>query len=92
MKYRKAHDVLPDEIIEIIQEYIDGQYLYIPRKAENHKAWGEASGTKCNLKVRNSEIYQRHLMGITVDKLAQMYYLSEQSIRRILTQEKQCCS
>ncbi len=34
MKYIKATDVLPVEILEIIQEYIDGEYIYIPRKCE----------------------------------------------------------
>ena len=46
MKYIKALDVLPEEIIKIIQEYIDGEYLYVPRKDENHKSWGENSGIK----------------------------------------------
>ena len=46
MKYIKATDVLPVEILEIIQEYIDGEYIYIPRKCENHKSWGEKSGIK----------------------------------------------
>ena len=56
MKYIKAIDVLPKEVIEIIQEYIDGEYLYIPRKRENHKSWGEKSGIKNSLKIRNNEI------------------------------------
>ena len=34
MKYIKATDVLPVEILEIIQEYIDGEYIYLPRKSE----------------------------------------------------------
>ena len=38
MKYIKATDVLPVEILEIIQEYIDGEDIYIPRKCENHKS------------------------------------------------------
>lgn len=37
MKYVKAQDVLPEEIIEILQKYVDGKYLYIPRKNENQK-------------------------------------------------------
>lgn len=32
MSYIKAADVLPQEIIETIQGYIDGEYIYIPRK------------------------------------------------------------
>lgn len=46
MKYVKAQDVLPEEIIEILQKYVDGKYLYIPRKNENQKAWGENSGIR----------------------------------------------
>ena len=38
MKYVKAIDVLPQEIIEIIQNYVDGEYLYIPRKNDNKKS------------------------------------------------------
>jgi Mor family transcriptional regulator len=92
MKYVKAQQVLPDEIVRILQEYVDGAYLYIPRKIENHTAWGEKSGIKDSLKVRNTEIYKKHLAGVTVNKLAQEYYLSEKSIRRILSQQKLICS
>ena len=53
MKYVKAIDVLPQEIIEIIQNYVDGEYLYIPRKNDNKKSWGEKSGIKNILKEMN---------------------------------------
>ncbi|MCY6960112.1 CD3324 family protein [Clostridium brassicae] len=92
MKYIKAHDVLPEEIVKIIQEYVDGEYLYVPRKKENHKAWGEKSGIKSTLKVRNNEIYKKYIDGTTINELAQKYYLSEKSIRRIIGQEKLLCS
>ncbi|WMJ81583.1 CD3324 family protein [Clostridium sp. MB40-C1] len=92
MKYIKVHDVLPEEIVKIIQEYVDGEYLYIPRKNENHKSWGEKSGIKSALKVRNNEIYKKYVDGTTINELAQKYYLSEKSIRRIIGQEKLLCS
>lgn len=41
MRYEKAQDILPEEILQIVQEYIDGEYLYIPRKEENKKTWGK---------------------------------------------------
>lgn len=88
MKYVKAQEVLPDEIVRILQEYVDGKYLYIPRKIENHKAWGEKSGIKNSLKVRNNEIYKKYIDGVTINKLTQEYYLSEKSIRRIIGQQK----
>ncbi|GAA0741076.1 CD3324 family protein [Clostridium oceanicum] len=88
MKYAKAQDVLPEEILKIIQKYVDGKYLYIPRKNENHKSWGEKSGIKSVLKIRNAEIYKKYIKGTTVYKLTQEYYLSEKSIRRIISQQK----
>lgn len=88
MKYVKALDVLPEEIIKIIQEYVDGEYLYVPRKNENHKAWGEKSGIRKSLKVRNNEIYKKYLDGVTIDQLTQEYYLTEKSIRRIISDQK----
>ena len=88
MKYVKADKILPNHIVEIIQNYIDGEYLYIPRKKGKEKSWGEKSGTKDILKTRNVEIYEKFTYGLTVDKLCEEYYLSESSIRRIIRSEK----
>ena len=60
MRYVKAQDVLPEEILNLLQNYVDGAYLYIPRKEGKQKAWGEKSGIKRNLKVRNEEIYKKY--------------------------------
>ncbi|WP_297636242.1 CD3324 family protein [uncultured Clostridium sp.] len=92
MKYIKATDVLPKEIIEILQEYIDGECVYIPRKVENQKSWGENSGIKTELKIRNIEIYKDYLNGFNISDLSQKYFLSDKSIRRIINEEKQMCS
>lgn len=92
MKYIKAIDVLPKEVLEIIQEYIDGEYLYIPRKCENYKSWGEKSGIKNSLKIRNNQIYKKYRQGTTIYELSKEYFLSEKSIRRIINTEKRMCS
>lgn len=92
MKYAKAQDVLPEDILKIIQKYVDGKYIYIPKKDDNHKSWGEDSGIRSNLKARNSEIYKKYLNGTTIDVLTQEYYLSEKSIRRIISDQKYSCS
>ncbi|MBO3445245.1 CD3324 family protein [Clostridium sp. CCUG 7971] len=89
MKYEKAQNILPEDVIELIQEYIDGGYLYIPRKSSNKKSWGESSGTKNDLKKRNIEIFNKYKEGISVKELTKHYYLTENSIRRIIRQEKQ---
>ena len=92
MKYVKAIDVLPQEIIEIIQNYVDGEYLYIPRKNDNKKSWGEKSGIKNILKVRDIEIYEKYIKGLSISELSKEYFLSEKSIRRIIFNQKQICS
>lgn len=89
MKYEKAQNILPEDVIELIQQYIEGGYLYIPVKRKNKKAWGENSGVKDSLKERNREIFDLYNQGISIKELAEQYYLTEYSIRRIIRQEKQ---
>lgn len=84
MRYEKAQDILPKEILQIVQEYIDGEYLYIPRKDENKKTWGETSGALKELDIRNRDILLKYKEGTSVKELSNKFYLSEASIRRIL--------
>lgn len=88
MKYIKAQDVLPEELIELIQKYVDGEFIYIPRKNGKQKAWGENSGTRESLNERNRRIFSEYQAGASVFELSGIHYLSEQSIRRIIRQEK----
>lgn len=88
MRYQKANEILPEDLVELIQSYIDGEYVYIPRKEENRKRWGEASRAREELRIRNIEIFRRYGQGISVKELAHEYYLSEKSIQRIVLQEK----
>jgi len=84
MNYENANNILPSYIVELIQEYIDGKYLYIPRKSENKKSWGEESGFREELENRNKEIIGEYNKGKTVKELSKDYYLTEHSIRRII--------
>lgn len=88
MSYIKAQDVLPEEIIKLVQEYVDGEYLYVPRKNENRKSWGEKNGSIKTLKKRNVEIFNKYIKGTTIIELTRAYYLSERSIKRIISNEK----
>lgn len=89
MKYESAQNILPSYIVKLIQKYTDGSYLYIPVKSENKKGWGENTGVKDALKDRNIEIFNSYKEGKTVKDLAQKYYLTEHSIRRIIRQQKE---
>lgn len=88
MKHVKAKNVLPQDIINLIQQYVDGDYIYIPRKKENEKSWGEKKGTRHILKNRNMEILNKYNDGITIRELADEYHLTEKSISRIIREEK----
>ncbi|OAA92412.1 CD3324 family protein [Clostridium ljungdahlii] len=88
MKYEKAQNILPQCIIETIQKYTDGGYIYIPRKNENKKSWGENTETKKYLYIRNKEIFNKYCTGISVKSLSKQYYLTENSIRRIIRKQK----
>ncbi|MPM59576.1 hypothetical protein SDC9_106420 [bioreactor metagenome] len=88
MKYINAHKILPKDIIKVIQEYVDGEYLYIPRREEEQKRWGEESGSREALKRRNIEIYDKYLKGAKIIELSEEYYLSDKSIRRIISDQK----
>lgn len=89
VKYFNVQEILPENIIKEIQTYIDGEFIYIPRKNGNQKSWGEKSGIKRSLKDRNSTIFKKYNDGLFVRNLAKEYFLSEQSIRRIIREEKQ---
>lgn len=84
MRYIKAEDVLPEELIARIQQYVDGQTLYIPRKPGSRKAWGCETHYRQELEERNCRICRDRAQGMSTSALAVKYHLSEKSIRRIL--------
>jgi Mor family transcriptional regulator len=88
MSYAKARDIFPDEILEIIQNYVEGEYIYIPKKEKNKMAWGETTQSKEELQVRNAKMYEDYLEGVSIQTLSQRYYLSPKSIQRIVLQKK----
>lgn len=88
MGYIRAEEILPIEIIELIQQYVDGANIYIPRKLENKREWGSKTAYRFELQSRNELIYNDYLSGVAIHELANRYYLSEKSIQRIIRQKK----
>lgn len=87
MSYIKAKNILPESIIKEIQKYIDGEYIYIPRRASCRKTWGESTKTKEILNNRNEFIYLDYKKGMTIKQLSEKYFLVEKSIQRIIKQK-----
>lgn len=84
MRYKKGMDVLPVDLLEAIQAYIDGEYIYIPRKEENKKRWGEVKNSRKPIQERNQMICFQYQSGASVARLAEQYYLSPKTIYKIL--------
>ena len=88
MSYASARDIFPEDILKIIQQYVDGECIYIPKKEENKIAWGELTQGKNEIFHRNVSIYQDYLAGISTQRLSEKYYLSPKTIQRIISQKK----
>ena len=87
MKYINSSNVLPKGLIDEIRKYIDGAYIYIPVK-EEHKFVRLKSDRQKGFEVRNRRIYNDYLYGKTYQVIANEFFLSEKSIRRIVLEKK----
>ena len=74
MKYKNAKETLPQELIEMIQEYVQGEYIYIPIRERNINS--DMTEYKLEICKRDEHIYTRYLEGVTNIRLAEMYNMS----------------
>ncbi|MBI9096818.1 MAG: hypothetical protein JEY71_18385 [Sphaerochaeta sp.] len=88
MEPKKADDILPQALLLAVQQYIDGEYMYIPRKADSKLPWGANTDTREIVSARNKEIIAKRLAGCSVGGLAEQYFLSEKAIYKILNAKK----
>ena len=84
MGYTNANGVLPPHLLREVQRYIDGVYLYVPRKDTAKQPWGARTGIRQTLLARNSEIVAKRRAGFSVADLAQEYFLSAKAIYKIV--------
>lgn len=87
MKYENAKDVLPPELLAEVQKVAGGKLLYVPI-AEDAKGWGTESGYRQKLLKRNQTIYNEYVAGKTVSELADEFFLSTDSIKKIVYGKK----
>ncbi|WP_026476818.1 CD3324 family protein [Alkaliphilus transvaalensis] len=90
MSYTNARDIFPNEVLKIIQNYVDGEFIYIPKKEENKIAWGKLTNSKKEIFKRNTNIYEDYLSGMCTQSLSEKYYLSRKSIQRIISEKRKC--
>lgn len=87
VKYENAKDVLPPELLAEVQKVAGGRLLYVPI-AEEAKSWGTESGYRQKLLKRNQTIYNEYVAGKTVSELADEFFLSTDSIKKIVYGKK----
>ena len=88
MKYVNAENIFPVELLNEIQKYVDGEMVYVPISNGSRKKWGENSGSKTYLNARNHEIRQKFSAGIKIDQLSDRFFLSHDSIKKIVYSKK----
>ncbi|NHN29331.1 CD3324 family protein [Paenibacillus agricola] len=88
MGYKNGRDFLPASLLKQLQDYIQGEIIYIPKKEQTRAGWGENNGTRQTIQRRNFEIYRLYENGSTVPELIQTYHLSEDSIRKIIVKTR----
>ena len=84
MKYIKAEDVFPESLLQEMQKYIQGKYIYIPKSPGNYEKWGAYTGGKNMTAQRNKEMVQAFRIGASISQLAELYNLAEDTVKKIV--------
>ena len=91
MKYENAKDIFPEALLKQMQKYAAGRLVYIPADGKK-RTWGESSGYKQYLAERNRDIKAKFNAGAGIEQLADEYYLSCDSIKKIVYSKKEVFS
>jgi len=81
--YKNGAELLPVHLLEEVQKYVDGGLVYIPRKSDK-VGWGHLTGTRKIIDKRNEKINKLYYSGISVRELAEEFYLSEETIKKVI--------
>ncbi|RXZ80916.1 hypothetical protein EBB07_17045 [Paenibacillaceae bacterium] len=84
MSYLKGDHIFPEALLKEIQKYVHGEMVYIPISDGLRKGWGEKSGGRKLLNLRNDNIRQQFSEGMTLEQLADDFCLSYDSIKKIV--------
>ena len=76
---------LPPELLREVQKYVQGEQIYVPTADQTRARWGSRSGATELIRLRNARIRSKRDEGRTVEQLAEEFFLSAESIRKILS-------
>jgi Mor family transcriptional regulator len=83
-KHSNANRVLPEKLLSEIQQYVQGELLYIPKPKNSYKKWGDTTQSKAVTSARNDTIRLAFDTGSTIDELCKKHFLSPASIKKIV--------
>ena len=84
MRYVNAKDVLPPDVLALVQKHTGGALIYVPKKDEEKAGWGQKNGARAQVHIRNNSILDAYKNGTSICELMIEHSLSEASIRKIL--------
>ncbi|TYR73327.1 hypothetical protein FZC79_18900 [Rossellomorea vietnamensis] len=84
MKAVKTQHVLPEHLLKEIQKYVQGKTIYIPKQKSSYQKWGSRSGGRKMIEERNARIKEAFKNGCRIDRLAEDYFLSSETIKKIV--------
>ncbi len=84
MSYKNARDLLPPKLLEEVQKYVQGEQIYIPQKESVKRKWGAKSGARQQITFRNREIIKKFKDGHSIEQLAELFCLSDETVRKIV--------
>lgn len=88
LSYKNAKDIFPPELLKEIQNYVQGERIYIPQLDNVRTTWGNKSGARQEISFRNKEILKQFNQGLSLDELSTLFCLSTESIRKIVYKNK----
>ena len=90
MSYIRADRILPRELLETIQRYVEGQSIYIPCRGK--REWGSGTSARAFFRERDEDIYAAYCRGASPAELSRRFSLSEKSIQRIVRAQRKAAS
>jgi DNA-binding NarL/FixJ family response regulator len=84
MKYIKATEALPAELVDEIRKYAEGCVIYISNAPGTHRRWGETTETRAAVESRNVRMLSDRLSGLSILKIAEKYHLAESTVKKIV--------
>ena len=88
MKYENAKDILPRELFDALQSYAAGKLLYVPGTG-GRRPWGDRTGYRRALELRNGEIRRKFIDGASIDSLADEYFLTPETVKKVVYLKKE---